>query len=219
MGRRWQFTLSSLMIAMAGLSVAAALIARFGAYAIILLGLCSLLVGLAGRAHGSGAVATAGFCGFVVALVGMIPCVQVAVWDGQKTIPLRFTLLDSANGKPIAGAMARLRQNCGWLPQTPQSPDQSVVVGNTASDGSVALPWTFWTSGREGYFEHTGQIYFSPACLWIEVSAPGYATQLIPLESLTGKSRDVSDPIPPPITISLLRTPSKVTAPSGPTHR
>ncbi len=100
----------------------------------------------------------------------------------------------------------RACQNCGWLPQTPQSPDQSVVVGNTASDGSVALPWTFCASGHDGYFEHSGQIYFSPACLWIEASAPGYATQLIPLESLTGKSRDISDPIPPPITISLVRT-------------
>ncbi len=98
MGRRWQFSLSSLMIAMAGLSVATALIARFGVYAVILLGLCSLLVGVAGRAHGRGVVATAGFCGFVVALVGMILSAQVAVWDGEKTIPLGFTLLDSANG-------------------------------------------------------------------------------------------------------------------------
>jgi hypothetical protein len=205
MNRPWQFSLSSLMLATAALSGAAALFARFGGYATIILSIvCPLALSISAWRRGSSGWATIGVCSFVVALLASVPLSSVMIWDGEKTISLTITVFDAANKQPLSGVAVRLREN-DWLPQKSTPPDRSAVAGSTAFNGSVALPWTFGTSGHEGYFEHNGHIHFGAGNLWIEASSPGYATQLVELESITGKSRDISDPIPPPMQIFLLR--------------
>ena len=70
-------------------------------------------------------------------------------------------------------------------------------------------PWDFPASGQEGICWRSGVVFFNQ-CLWVQASAPGYETQLIWLQSLTGGSRDISDPVPPPMQISLVpKTASK----------
>ena len=169
MSRRWQFSLSSLMLATAGLSVAAALIARFGVYAVILLGLCSLVVGVAGRAHGRGVVATAGFCGF---------CRRARGNDSGRTSgglgrgeddPAKVHVTRFGEWSRSATAIARGFQPELWV----AAPDAQIARSKAWSSatrhpiGSARLPWTFAASGHEGYFEHTGQIYFQ-SCLLVD---------------------------------------------------
>jgi hypothetical protein len=117
---------------------------------------------------------------------------------------LKFIVVDAATQKPIAGAKVRLRESDLPSPSITVQASENGIGSTTVSDGSLVLPWNFHTSRREGVLEHSGHIFFNNQGMWIQASAQGYETQLTWLESLTGMSRDIFDPIPPPMQILLV---------------
>jgi hypothetical protein len=198
---RWQFKLSSLLGAIVALSVLTILIAKFGASGVILFLLISaLLVGIVGLALRRPILALCGFCSLPLVVLVSFPFLIVAVGDGHKKVPLKFVVVDAGSNQPIAGATVHLRK-IDSLPSLSIPPGEKGVAKQSAQDGSVVLVWEFPTSSRDGLLEHSGGIYFSAEHLWVQTSAPGFTTQLVQLESLTGRSRDISNPFPPPMKI------------------
>jgi hypothetical protein len=184
------------------LSIIGALIARFEAYGVAIVlagsGLSAAVVGGARRNIGLSAGGL--LCCFLVGVFARSYCVR----DGHKTIPLIFIVIDAGSQRAIVGADVRLREN-EFLPRTEALPGEKGASRTSASDGSVVFVRDFPTSGREGTWRHNENVYFGIGDhLWIQTSAAGYSTQLVSLESLAGKSRDISDSVPPPMRISLV---------------
>jgi hypothetical protein len=222
---RLQFSIRNMLTAMVIFSVVAALIARFGGDGVVLvLAGSALSVAIIGANRRKISLILGGlFCFILVGLSGS----GTMVWDGHKTVPLRFIIVDAASQQPINGVAVRLRENdlLEWAGRAPfgESPNSATtpalhqlftepykvppgepgVSATTGPNGSAVLLWEFWTSGREGFLEHSGQVVIGER-LWIQASAPGYATKLVSLAALTGRSRDIADPIPPPMQILLV---------------
>ncbi len=152
--------------------------------------------------------AIGGIVGFVILIALSLPILSVAIWDGYKSIPLQFLVLDAKQLTTVAGATVRLRPADSG-PYAEYASSKNAVQGMTSADGTITLNWKFPSSGREGWTEHSGCVIFSfsNTPLFVEVSAPGFVSQVFALESLTGKSRDIDSPVPPPIWIVL--APSK----------
>ena len=85
-----------------------------------------------------------------------------AYWVGSANIPLRFTILDDASGRPISQAIVRL-------------PGDTVYEATpTGDDGKTTVVIRVMCSGRVSILRKTRDADFSS---WhIRVVAPGYRT-------------------------------------------
>src|SRR5437868_1022311 len=98
----FQFSLRTLMLVTAVTAAIAAIVSRWRTA-----GLFTLLLGLGALQLGRGVWtrridrAAAGGCGLVLLMILSVPLFTVAVWDGSKTIPLHFVVLDSRTIMPI----------------------------------------------------------------------------------------------------------------------
>ncbi|WP_165068126.1 hypothetical protein [Paludisphaera rhizosphaerae] len=119
-----------------------------------------------------------------------------AYWAALSNVPLRFTILDDASGRPIPHASVR-------LPGTPvyESPP-------TGDDGQTTVVVSVMCSGETGLLRKTRHANFGP---WrIRVVAPGYKTFVESLEDHTQDARfHEENPNPPPIVIRMQREPER----------
>ena len=90
MTRPWQFSLSSLLLAMVALSIIAALLARFGTVAYVALIGGAILAGIVGVARGELGLALGSLICFLLLLAGSGFSLSGYVWDGYRTVPLQF---------------------------------------------------------------------------------------------------------------------------------
>jgi len=130
----------------------------------------------------------------VAGALAFLMSVKGEYWVGSANVPLRFTILDDASGRPISRAIVR-------LPGTPvyEAPP-------TGDDGQTAIVISVICSGEEGILRKTRHANFGP---WrIRVVAPGYRTLAKDLEDLTHDPRfHEENPDPPPIAIRMEREP------------
>jgi hypothetical protein len=205
---RFRFSLRAIFVLTTVVAAVSAVVARWGAIAIAFIFL--ILAGIALLQVGRGIVklrpgtAASGVFALILLFAISVPIFTVAVWDGYKTIPLRFTVVDSESGDPIRGATVRIRRT-EWepAPLAIRSGERG-VQGTTGPDGTVVLSDEFNTSGHEGWLENYGFVYFNPECL-VQITANGHAPYQMRLNKLVGRKRDIRDPVAPPISISLER--------------
>jgi hypothetical protein len=208
--RRFHFTLKELLVATAlvgGFLAAAVHGGALGA-AIFLTCAGALLIGLGWWLRRRGILDAGVVLGILgLALFVLLPYRPFTVWDGRKAVGLTFVVVDAATGEPIPEARVRIRDLSPGAdyPQLPVPPGEPGVEGQTDSTGSVVLVQRFRASGRDSPYEQTGQVRFVYG-YWLQVSAEQHETVLRPLSELTGKSRDIEDPTPPPIRVELKRT-------------
>ena len=129
-------------------------------------------------------------------------------WSGQRRVSLKFVVSDAVMGHPIRGATVRIRDiqvyGTDGRPQIPTPAAEPGVQGQTDARGRVRLSHSFQTWG-EGNEDGTVSIHLGRA-YWLQVTAPGYQTLLIPLSDQTGESSALTGVTLPPIRIELQRT-------------
>jgi hypothetical protein len=207
--RRFQFTLRSLFIVTAILAAFSAASARWGvagAYLVLLAG-AVLQIGRGIWQRRAG-LAVFGVIGAIMLLGFSIPLFSVAIWDGRATVSLQFIVVDSTTDKPVPNATVRIRRTIDFVISTSRQTiptGEHGVQANTSNDGTVVLAEEFNTTGHEGVLENYGFVLFRyyGEEYWVQVSASGYETCLVPLISLTGVRRDIEDRTPPPMRILL----------------
>lgn len=122
-----------------------------------------------------------------------------AYWVGFADVPLRFTILDDASGRPISHASVRL----------PGSPVYEAPP--TGADGETTVVIKVMCSGQMSLLQRTRHANFLS---WgIRVVAPGYRTFTGSLEDRTRDPRfHEKNPDPPPIVIRMKREPKRPTS-------
>jgi hypothetical protein len=115
-------------------------------------------------------------------------------WVGFENVPLRFTILDDASGRPIARASVRLPGSTAY-----EAPP-------TGDDGKSTVVIKVMCSGRASILRKSRHANFSS---WrIRVVAPGHRTFTGSLENRTQDPRfHEENPDPPPIVIRMKRQP------------
>lgn len=128
----------------------------------------------------------------VAGALAFLMSIKGAYWVGSANVPLRFTILDDASGRPISRAIVR-------LPGTP-----AYESSLTDEDGRTTVVVKVTCSGETGIFRKTRHANFGP---WrIRVIAPGYRTLMLNLEEYTHDPRfHEENPDPPPIVIPMKR--------------
>jgi hypothetical protein len=207
--RRYQFTLRGLFLVTAVVAAFSAVSARWGvagAYLLLFAG-AVLQIGR-GIWHRRAGLAVFGVIASIMLLGFSVPLFTVAVWDGSATVSLQFVVVDSTTGNPIPNATVRIRRTDGIVISKSRltiPPCEHGVQANTSVDGTVVLAEEFNTTGHEGLLENYGFVLFRYGGeeYWVQVSASGFETGLVPLSSLTGLKRDIKDRTPPPMRIIL----------------
>ena len=207
-GRRpFQFSLRTLFVVTTALAVVAAVTARWGLAGVVVPTFVIMAAGslfLIGRGLVQFRVEmfVIGFFALLGVFLLSIPVFVVAIWDGSKAVPLQFVVVDSTSGKSIPAATVRLLRSEFDLRIAPGGASKQITQGTTQSNGSVTLTETFPCSGHSGFLENYGFVCFPPD-YWLQVSAAGFRSDWEQLATLTGKRRDIDDPIPPPMQIEL----------------
>ena len=211
--RPWQFSLRQLLAATAVLAAFCSAVVYGGAPGallfIVVFGIAITTVGIRRDRFGwriTGILLTL-FC-----MLGLCSGGGTVYWDGRKTVPLEFRMVDSETDLPIAGARVRVRDvSSGPTPPSippavPPPAGERDVEGTTDSDGNVLLACEFPASGTDTWFRHTANVHFLRFQYWLQASAPGHKTVLVQLCELTGKSRPLKDPVPPRMRIEMKPT-------------
>ncbi len=122
----------------------------------------------------------------VLLLVGMALMWGIEViWDGEVTIRVDLTVRDARTKQPLAGAQIRCLEGSPQFWKYPSDDVNNPTLLKTVTtdtQGRSTLTWTVRASGRSNMFRHTGiAVLISEA---IEVQAPGFESQLVPLGEL-----------------------------------
>jgi hypothetical protein len=133
----------------------------------------------------------------VIVVAGTLAFLMSAIevyWVGFAKVPLRFTILDDASGRPISRASVRL-PGCTVCEATP-----------TGDDGKTKVVIRVMCSSQGNILRTTRHANFSPGS--IRVVAAGYTTFTGSLENHTQDPRfHEENPDPPPIVIRMKREP------------
>jgi hypothetical protein len=132
----------------------------------------------------------------VAGILAFLASMKDAYWVGFANVPLRFTILDDASGRPISRASVRL-------------PGSTVYEAPpTGDDGKTTVVIRVMCSGQVGILRRTRHANFLS---WnIRVVAPGYRTFTGSLENRTQDPRfHEENPDPPPIVIRMEREPER----------
>jgi hypothetical protein len=112
--------------------------------------------------------------------------------SGGRDVTLDFRVIDAANGKSVADALVRVSDPFD---------EQKKAESRTRRDGEARLTHSFEVKGEQRTFRTSGIVSFEDG--WLEVSARGFITLIVPLANLTGKQRGMNDPSPPLIKVAL----------------
>lgn len=142
-----------------------------------------------------------------VAAAALIVCMTPSgPWVGIRSLTIRFLVVDEATGRPIPNARVLLL----YL-YTNQHEDDQKIVGETGTDGRVALTAAFKAHGAFGLGGETCLISLSP---WsVRVEAEGYRTFPTVLDDpdhkasvvLSNPPLGLSVPLPKEVKIALRR--------------
>lgn len=191
----WQFNLRHLLAATAVLALLIWLFSRW-----LILGLVGvLLVGIVlGQSGSNRRNAVHSRIGWLIAGISLIAIVvmvlqvhgNVALGVGQTTLTVDFLVTDSQTSQPVAGALVRLRDHkSARVPTTDIPGGEEGVEGITDAKGRCALAYQFTFTDRSG----PGVSYEAHARLdhYVQVEAPGYEVELVPLFELVRSSCDM----------------------------
>jgi hypothetical protein len=118
---------------------------------------------------------------------------------GHRRTRLTFAVLDAETGGAVAGARVRVYWPALWVPDRVEE-----IVGTTGRDGRTSLPLHCRTVTSEGLFHSRGVLVYPQA--YLAVTAEGFEpSEPCWLSERTGRSRDLSDPEPPPVRLILRR--------------
>ncbi|MCE9544484.1 MAG: hypothetical protein K8T25_03025 [Planctomycetia bacterium] len=105
-------------------------------------------------------------------------------------IPIRFEIVDSRTGLPIAGARVRIRDlvgyNWGASPPSAAIPHGEPGAESTTDNNGIAIvAYNFHAATRRTHFTFNATVHVRPD-LYLTVLAPGYISSTSPLSSYTG---------------------------------
>ena len=217
---RWQFSLKQLLAVTAALSVLLSAVVYPGAWAATVLisfgagGVLAICVGLWSRRSG---LCEAGVVALVLALLlGLLLPAIAGSWSGKWPVPLQFVIVDGATEEPIRGVSVRICE-MGARREDPRvriPTEEPGIEGKTDRNGAVTLQGEFPAGGPVSPFGRKGEVRFSSR-YWLQVSAAGYETLVIPLSERTGRACDINDPTPAPMRIELKKAATLDSAQKG----
>jgi hypothetical protein len=127
----------------------------------------------------------------VVAALGLYPrpfLAELVPFSGEVKVDLEFVVVHAGDGQPIEGALIRL---------VDPFHDGKVKESRSGRDGRARMGYGFAMRGER----RSGSVSFYDC--WLEVSAAGHHSSITTLAEFTGTQRDINDPRPPAITITL----------------
>jgi hypothetical protein len=205
----WQFSMRAMLVLLAIVCAALAVFVRF-----YLVGLfcAAFLAGLAlvgyGVAHKRTGLLGAGSLLASASLIVLMFGATKALWVGQSLVSLTFVVVDDQSGRPVSGATVRLRELPfeSGIPSLVISPNEPGVEMRTSPRGRATITYKFSSTGQSGLLVRTTATAQILEDYYVQTSAEGYQTQVVPLYELTGHNVDLTWPQqPPPIRIRLER--------------
>jgi hypothetical protein len=205
-----QFGMAGLLVLLTVLSVALAVYVRYYLVGVVcaaaLAGVTLVAIGAARRRTsmiGLGALVAA------ASLILLVFGASQAVWVGQSLVSLTFIVVDDETDEPVPGATLRLRE----LPFEAGIPSPVIRLGEPGvetranAQGRATVTYKFFSTGRAGNLlvrdTATAQILEN---FFVQVSANGYETRIVPLNELIGHRIDLAWPEqPPPVEFRLKR--------------
>jgi hypothetical protein len=192
-----QFGLAALLALLTALSVALAVYVRYYLLGVICLamtaGVTLIAIGAARKRTGLiglGALAAS------VCLVLLILGGARALWIGQSLVSLTFVIVDHQTGKPLPGATVNLRElpfEAG-TPPLEIAPGEAGVEARADARGRVTITYKFMTSGQSGLLVRDTANAVLLDGFFVQASAPGHQTRVVPLIELAGRSLDIAWP-------------------------
>jgi hypothetical protein len=206
-----RFSLRSLLLFVALFAVPLAL-SRWNmvagvSVAVVLAGVACIAFGIRTRSRGAtivGIVLAVGAIAFFGLSAGM-----VIAWVGTRTLDVHVLVVDASSLSPISGANVQALSG----PDSPiEGPapnvDKDFKIDTLAGDdaelitdkrGRTKFAYRFHAAGSDGMFKNSG--YVDTKTIWLRVTAPGYATTLLPLDRQSVRPRDIDDDTPLFVTV------------------